>query len=80
MDPYRENSRPGVSKSELLFEITGRIPVKVHNLHTFIALTPLLSILHRIYHWTYKHFWGFLAIKTNPGFLLLAVLSSEISW
>lgn len=41
MGAERENVlRPGqgVSKSELLFEITGCIPAKVHNLHTFIAL------------------------------------------
>lgn len=75
MRPDRENAPgPGqgcqhVYKRKLLFEITGCIPVMIHHLYKFIVLILLLSILYRIYHRTYKHFWVFfLAIKKILGF------------
>lgn len=46
----------------------------------------LLPAPHRIYHWTYKHFCcgfgGFFSpcYEKHTGFLLLAALSSHISW
>jgi len=63
-------------RSELLLQVTGCIPGITHSLYKFIVLILLLSvfilllsILHRIYHWTYKHFWVFfLAIKKILGF------------
>lgn len=69
-------------KSELLFETTGCILVVVHHLYTFMVLILLLPTLHRIYHWTYKHFccgFGVFLLAVKKKYQLSTVGSSFVS-